>query len=218
MADHTRHGALLAHPTDTDPCCERAFLTRGRHHSHTQDSAMNDSTHPAGDRLPARMLGITTEQLENLGITLGKPCGDLFRTATFPDGWTRRGDDDSRWSYLYDERGRRRITIYHKPHLYDGDAYMSLCTLTSYLSDCVQDGLEPVTDETWATPAAVAATARNRIRYIDTSIDAWTSIAGRDPNQTEKASKEIAKLTAERDLYAALADRHSANGTEENAR
>ena len=65
---------------------------------------------------------------ERLGFTFGEPvAGDsLFVNATLPPGWTRQGSDHAMWSYLLDDKGRRRVSVFYKAAFYDRDARMSL--------------------------------------------------------------------------------------------
>lgn len=57
------------------------------------------------------------ETLEALGFRLGAVRADClrFRDVELPEGWTREEAHDARWSYLCDERGFRRLAIFHRP-------------------------------------------------------------------------------------------------------
>ena len=65
---------------------------------------------------------------ERLGFTFGEPvAGDsLFVNATLPPGWTRQGSDHAMWSYLLDDKGRRRVSVFYKAAFYDRSAHMGL--------------------------------------------------------------------------------------------
>ena len=65
---------------------------------------------------------------ERLGFTFGEPVpGDsLFLNATMPPGWTKEGSDHAMWSYLVDDKGRRRASVFYKAACYDRDARMGL--------------------------------------------------------------------------------------------
>lgn len=80
------------------------------------------------DRLPVRILGATLADFEALGFTFGEPEPDdpLFRAATLPAGWTRRGSDHAMWSYIDDETGTPRVAIFYKAAFYDRRAFMRL--------------------------------------------------------------------------------------------
>lgn len=68
------------------------------------------------------------ESFERLGFTFGEPVpGDsLFVNAALPPGWTRQGSDHAMWSYLLDDKGRRRVSVFYKAAFYDRDARMRL--------------------------------------------------------------------------------------------
>ncbi|WP_327587074.1 hypothetical protein OHA25_08685 [Nonomuraea sp. NBC_00507] len=79
--------------------------------------------------IPTELYGGTDEDLAALGFELGDVVdGDpLFRHATLPPGWTRRLEErDPRGSYLVDERGRDRFSIFYKAAPYDRKASMAL--------------------------------------------------------------------------------------------
>ena len=68
------------------------------------------------------------ETFEALGFKFGDTTlGDkLFRAATLPAGWTKRGSDHAMWSYIHDEKGRERVAIFYKAAFYDREAFMRL--------------------------------------------------------------------------------------------
>jgi hypothetical protein len=112
----------------------------------------------ASEVLPARS---PAEDLAAIGITLGEqvPGDKLFRYATLPPGWKKQGSDHAMWSYVVDELGRRRVSIFYKAAFYDRDAFASVTHLTGYVR-AVIDGAEPlVLDENWATAETVRAAA-----------------------------------------------------------
>jgi hypothetical protein len=61
-----------------------------------------------------------------LGFTFGEKVDDLFREATLPDGWSRKGSDHAMWSYIIDERGLERVNIFYKAAFYDRRAHMGI--------------------------------------------------------------------------------------------
>lgn len=65
------------------------------------------------------------ELLKTLGFTLaGSVMGDpLFILASLPDGWRKVGSEHAMWSYIHDERGRRRISLFYKAAPYDRKAH-----------------------------------------------------------------------------------------------
>jgi hypothetical protein len=112
--------------------------------------------------LPTDLGSDSRAAYEALGITFGEPVdGDpLFQQVVLPDGWTRQPGGSDLWSYVVDEHGRRRLSVFYKAAFYDRRACMYLATVSSYVTQCVQSGEDVVTDDTWATPDDVADTAR----------------------------------------------------------
>jgi hypothetical protein len=68
------------------------------------------------------------EDLEALGFVLGEIHKDdpMFREATLPEGWQREGSDHAMWSYIVDERGFRRVSIFYKAAFYDRSAHIGI--------------------------------------------------------------------------------------------
>jgi hypothetical protein len=65
--------------------------------------------------------------------------------------------DHAMWSYLVDELGRERVSIFYKAAFYDRSAHMSLTSLGSYVRNSVEyDGPAVIFDDQWATREAVA--------------------------------------------------------------
>lgn len=89
----------------------------------------------ASESLPIECLRCTREQLEELGIILGEPVDDLFIQAKLPQGWKKVASDHSMWSYLHDEKGRERASIFYKAAFYDRSAHISLKRFLSYRTD-----------------------------------------------------------------------------------
>lgn len=67
---------------------------------------------------------------EALGFVFGEPYqhDPMFRPATFPVGWKREASDHPLWSYILDQHGRRRVSIFYKAAWYDRQAFMYLDT------------------------------------------------------------------------------------------
>ena len=82
--------------------------------------------------LKSEMLPVKTQTDDDKFIELGfqfdEPVNsdDLFRGARLPDGWKREGSDHAMWSYIVDDRGIRRVSIFYKAAFYDRDAFMGL--------------------------------------------------------------------------------------------
>ncbi|MEU6614458.1 hypothetical protein [Streptomyces parvus] len=153
------------------------------------------------DRLPTDIQG-DRQAFEALGFTFGDPdpSDPLFAPATLPDGWTRQAADHDMWSYLLDEHGRRRASIFYKAAFYDRSAFIRLDAVSSYLWDHVHNETPLITDDTWATPAAIAEACRTAIKNAQDHIDTWT---------THNKTEYVTKYTAERDRYAAALAQHT---------
>ncbi|MFF9215579.1 hypothetical protein [Streptomyces viridosporus] len=157
------------------------------------------------DQLPTDMSGDEQGAFEALGFTFGDPDerDPLFRPATLPESWKREASDHSMWSYIVDELGRRRVRIFYKAAFYDRRAFMSLTTVTGYITDCQHRNVDVITDSTWATPAVVAEAARERAEAAQTNADRWADAAYPDAAQWK------AEAEAERDAYLAIAAKHT---------
>jgi hypothetical protein len=142
------------------------------------------------------------EAFEALGFTFGEPDphDPLFAPATLPEGWTREGSDHAMWSYIVDQQGRRRASIFYKAAFYDRDAFMSLNTVYGYLAECLHAGKPIVTDDTWATRTAVREAALAHAKAAEESVETWSY-----GTADETSRKYVAKYTAELEKWAALA-------------
>ncbi|MCX4974266.1 hypothetical protein [Streptomyces sp. NBC_00620] len=164
------------------------------------------------DRLPVEIQSGCgdTAAFEALGFTFGEPDrhDPLFRPATLPDGWKREGSDHDMWSFIVDELGRRRVAVFYKAAFYDRRASMRLNALSVYVFDCRQKGVDVVTDDTWATPAAVAEAASAMADTAHKQLEEWQRIAD-DSGPSSSTERYIAEFTAERDAYLAIAAHHT---------
>jgi hypothetical protein len=154
------------------------------------------------DCLPTDLNGDDQAAFEALGITFHGPVdGDpLFQYATLPEGWTKRAavNGHSMWSYVLDKLGRRRISVFYKAAFYDRRARMNVVSASGYVDHCVESGSHVITDDTWATTAAVLAAARE-------GADQYT--------RWEKRAREYgdaSEETAKRQAYEALIARFEA--------
>jgi len=57
-----------------------------------------------------------------------EPAGEgaLFRDVVLPEGWSKRGSDHAMWSYLLDDKGRERASIFYKAAFYDRRAHVRI--------------------------------------------------------------------------------------------
>ncbi|MGW1436941.1 hypothetical protein ACWD7M_17025 [Streptomyces griseus] len=153
------------------------------------------------DRLPTDRQGSPAEY-EALGFVFGDPDPDdpLFAPATLPEGWTRQASDHDMWSYLVDGLGRRRAFIFYKAAFYNRHAFMSLASVDSYLYEHRHEGVELVTDESWATPAAIRRACTRAMERAQEEIDRW---AGRNLGEDI-----VARHRDDRDWYAGILAKH----------
>lgn len=81
--------------------------------------------------LPTEILHGPESDFTDLGFVFGPtvPGDDLFREATLPDGWTRKGSEHAMWSHLADERGINRVAVFYKAAFYDRRAHMGIITV-----------------------------------------------------------------------------------------
>lgn len=81
----------------------------------------------ASTALPTKSNYSTDEDFAALGFKFGPVCSDpMFREATLPDGWRREGSEHAMWSYILDERGIRRVSVFYKAAFYDREAFMGI--------------------------------------------------------------------------------------------
>ncbi len=80
------------------------------------------------DRLPTQINHGSRADFEALGFVFGEVDRNdsMFQQVTLPDGWKREGSDHAMWSYIVDDLGRQRVSIFYKAAFYDRDAFMSL--------------------------------------------------------------------------------------------
>jgi hypothetical protein len=126
------------------------------------------------DVIPTK--GCDKDELTALGFKLGPVVeGDpLFRRTTLPSGWTREGSEHAMGSYLLDELGRKRVSIFYKAAFYDRSAHMSVMSVQGYVSGIAYEDKQIVLDGEWATKEAVLA-AINELRAYDAEqVTFWT--------------------------------------------
>jgi len=167
------------------------------------------------DRLPSRINEHRKSQaeaqaeFEAVGFTFGEPdSGDeLFRPATLPEGWKRKGSDHAMWSYITVQAGRERVSIFYKAAFYDRGAFMSLATVSGYVRGHVEyDGALVVTDEWATTEAVLAAMAEARQDYLDEAANFRGYAAderGRDAGNRARCAEHAAEYEAKAALYEA---------------
>lgn len=77
--------------------------------------------------LPKEMRGDTRKILEDAGCTFGEEKEDIFIESTLPKGWKKVcAPDHYMWSYLVDENGKQRASIFYKAAFYDRKAHINI--------------------------------------------------------------------------------------------
>lgn len=68
------------------------------------------------------------EEFEALGFKFGEVQTDdpMWREVTLPEGWSREGSNHAMWSFIVDERGYRRCSIFYKAAFYDRSAHIGI--------------------------------------------------------------------------------------------
>lgn len=84
----------------------------------------------ASEELPRDLNGVTEAELIAMGFVLPPSVktdrNDIFRPAKLPEGWIRKPSDHAMWSYIFDARGFRRVSIFYKAAFYDRSAHMGV--------------------------------------------------------------------------------------------
>lgn len=95
------------------------FLTLATPGGIEAQEAAGQATFVASAILPRQMKGTTREQLVAIGFVFGEDINDLFVACQLPPGWEKHRGDHSMWSYLFDDKGRKRAAIFYKAAFYD---------------------------------------------------------------------------------------------------
>lgn len=135
------------------------------------------------DQLPAEAHGFTTRwgedawpEYEALGFVKGDPVeGDpLFVHATLPPGWSRQGSQHAMGSYIVDERGLQRVSVFYKAAFYDRVASMSMVDPgTQLATEAVYGDDEVAVPQQWPvlTDDERAAFRRHLDHYIESAAE-----------------------------------------------
>jgi len=125
------------------------------------------------EKLPVTIITGTEEDFLALGFTFGRPDlkDPIFRPATLPDGWTIVSSaSSSYWTTINDHLGRPRVSMFYKAAFYDRVAEMHLNEVSAYVSRMVLDNKPVISDDTWATPEAIACAARSWLERMSTYL------------------------------------------------
>lgn len=158
------------------------------------------------DLMPSDLSG-EQDAFEALGFTFGDLVDNdpLFRHTTLPEGWSKQGSDHDMWSYVVDALGRRRVAVFYKAAYYDRKAFARLNTLSSYVYGVAFDGEQLITDDTWATPVAVAEVAGQYRDRCIRDVEDCGRRAGGDSEPAYWASRAV-ECRAEAAKFEALLD------------
>lgn len=63
-------------------------------------------------------------ELESIGFLFGEMEDDIFVKVKLPDGWYKESQSNY-WSYLFDDKGRCRASIFYKAAFYDRSAHIN---------------------------------------------------------------------------------------------
>ena len=135
--------------------------------------------------LPSRLNGGSDDDFIALGFAFGEPHArdPLFRPATLPEGWRREGSGHAMWSYILDEKGRQRVSIFYKAAFYDRDAFMSLVGPYAVFTELIYGDAEPTSipiDERLTVEMAREYLDRERaeaVRYGELGLDRGDKVA-----------------------------------------
>lgn len=90
------------------------------------------------------------EAFEALGFTFEDiPADDVLCKATLPDGWKLKSDGGEYWTYLIDEKGRKRGSYFYKGAFYDRCGHMNL-------SQRFQTASDAANPKTWEGPYTIS--------------------------------------------------------------
>jgi hypothetical protein len=135
---------MIENTSDRDPLIHIAGMWGSNHGSRyiQEMEAAGQSQFVHSDRMP---VDAPIDKLEALGFTFGDPdpADPLFRPATLPAGWSRQGSDHDMWSYIVDDKGRRRVSVFYKAAYYDRAAHASIVSPAAALADAMFADAEP---------------------------------------------------------------------------
>lgn len=136
----------------------------------------------ASEVLPSDLSDDGRQRLETAGAVFGEPVqGDgLFVHVTLPPGWKREGSEHAMWSYILDEHGRRRVSVFYKAAFYDRSAHASVYTLGRYVADVIT-GDSPLVLDDWVTREGLSAAVDELIEQLTEEAQQFAGYVERDP-------------------------------------
>lgn len=175
MSEEKRNRSTVENTAERDPLLHLAgaWSDPGRYITDMESAGQRQLVH--SDRLPTDMGSNTVEEFEALGFKLGDPDPQdpLFRPATLPEGWSREASDHSMGSYIVDQNGRKRVSIFYKAAFYDRSANMRLCTIHNEIQDLLWgDGPAVMPIDDWTPREAwIEALTEARDRELASAVE-----------------------------------------------
>lgn len=122
--------------------------------------------------------------LEAWGVKFQDDIDDLFVRVTLPAGWKLEASDHSMWSYLLDDKGRKRAGVFYKAAFYDRKAHLRVNT---YLSVervyCNSEGVEDPPDKNSTHIQDLVKDADGRVLFSAPIVEDRDYKAGDATNQ-----------------------------------
>ncbi|MGW4128018.1 hypothetical protein [Amycolatopsis japonica] len=146
------------------------------------------------DRLPSDIDDRSRAGMLELGFVLGDPdpADPLFMPVTLPEGWSRQGSDHAMGSYIVDQNGRKRVSIFYKAAFYDRSAHAHLISVESAANELLWGDDKTLVVDEWTTVEAWTA--------------AFTKIRDRELTEAEERDSYYPKGAAESRKRAAQCD------------
>lgn len=90
-----------------------------------EQEAQGQTELATGTSLPTDMEKTDRDALKEAGVKFGPRADNpLFTYVVLPTGWYIDASDHSMWSYLMDDKGRRRASIFYKASFHDQRAFL----------------------------------------------------------------------------------------------
>lgn len=131
------------------------------------------------DLLPTDGLHSLRAVLNGAGGSVGEaiPEDPMFTAVTLPPGWSKRDTDHRMWSALYDDKNRKRASIFYKAAFYDRSARISPCCRYYVDSNYDAKQSEAIDTATGAVLHVVPAPPSGRLWDAGTTCQEWLKAA-----------------------------------------
>jgi hypothetical protein len=136
------------------------------------------------DRLPTDIDDRSRKGMLELGFVLGDPdpADPLFMPVTLPEGWSRQGSDHAMGSYIVDQNGRKRVSIFYKAAFYDRSAHASLISVEAAANELLWGDDKTLVVDEWTT--------------VEAWTEAFTKIRDRELAEAEERDEYYPKGAA----------------------